>query len=560
MREWFVADFETTNAVYYEENGYTRVWLYAICNSNSEIVNWGTSIEEFFKWCSKNPQVDIYFHNLKFDGSFILNYLFSNKYVYKPKLTRKDNRGFTTLIGEEGQYYQIKVNFARNKQVTFYDSLKIIPLKVKDIAKAFKLPISKQIIDYGDYTIDESKLEYVFNDVKIVAMALKFFKDKGFNKMTIGANAYTLFKQETKGFKDLFPALERDWLIEWRGAYRGGRTQVNPRHQYKILYNVNRYDINSMYPYAMSRFPMPYGEPIQLQEPNQYQFELYKIKVDFKLKPNHMPTLLKSGSMYSKQGDTYYIESDSVETIYISNVDLMLLKRHYDIYYLEYVEIWGFRTSKYIFREWIDKYYELKNNSQGGMKLLWKLILNNLYGKYGSKCVGKTKIPKIGEDGALEFELSDEQEMTIYYLPVAIAITSFCHMLIDDAIIETGIENFVYCDTDSVHTLGTLPQEMIDNKIIGKFKHEGVEEQCKYIRQKCYMYKENGQYNITCAGMTESLKAYLIEQYGDDTFNEFKIGLSIDDNSPNITLDDMKLRPLQVPGGTILVPIPFSLC
>ena len=559
MRQWFVADFETTNAKYYIDNGYTKVWLYAICDENGTIVSKGSSIEQFMQWCKENPKSDIYFHNLKFDGSFILNYLFANNYPYTPNISVKNSKGFDTLIGEEGQYYQIKVNFAINKQVTFLDSLKIIPLKVKQIAKAFKLPIQKEVIDYSNYTINETTLNYVYNDVRIVAMALKFFKNQGFDKMTIGSNAYNQCKKEIRGFKDLFPKLDREWLKVWRKAYRGGRTQVNPRYANRLMKNVNRYDINSMYPYAMSRFPMPYGEPIPISNRNQYEFELYKVQISFKLKQGHLPTLLKSSSIFSNKGDTYYIETESIEEIYISNIDFDLLEKHYDITFIEFEEMYGFRTSKHLFRKWVDKYYDLKSTAEGGLRLVYKLILNNLYGKFGSKCVGKTKIPHFDDNEGLSFTLSEEQDMSLYYLPVAIAIVSVCHKLIDDAICETGLENFVYCDTDSVHTIGTLPQHMIHESIIGMFKFEGVEQKAKYIRQKCYIYKEETHYNIVCAGMTESIKDYLVNQYQDDVFNQFKIGLKVDEHSPNIFLEDLKLRPMQVKGGTILVPTPFSL-
>ena len=83
-----------------------------------------------------------------------------------------------------GEFYQMKINFKSNCQVTFYDSLKLIPMSVKEIAKAFKLPYEKGKIDYSDYTINDKTLDYVFRDVKIVAMALKFFRDKGYRRMT----------------------------------------------------------------------------------------------------------------------------------------------------------------------------------------------------------------------------------------------------------------------------------------------------------------------------------------------------------------------------------------
>ena len=557
-KEWFVADFETTGLDYYKKYGHTKVWLYAICNSNGDIVHYGTTIEEFMKWCYNNPTVEIYFHNLKFDGSFILNYLLERDFKHVEKIKYKDNRGFNTLIGEEGQYYQIKINFARKKQVTILDSLKIIPLKVKEIAKAFNLPIEKGIIDYNDYRVTNETLNYVFNDVKIVAHALKFFKEQGFNKMTIGSNAYNLFKDQEQYFKNMFPRLDRELLLEWRGAYRGGRCQVNPIYQDKLIKNVYRFDINSMYPYAMSRFDMPYGKPIELPTRNMCKFEIYQVEISFKLKKGHLPTLLKSGSMFSKGADSYYIDSEGIETIYISNIDYELLERHYNISFCCFKKIWGFKTSKYIFREFIDKYYDLKNNSVGGMKLLWKLIINNLYGKYGSNIVGRTKIPKL-EDNALAFDKSEEHDRGNYYLPVAIAITSVCHKLLDDMIMKIGYDNFVYCDTDSIHSLISIPKEYIDNKEIGKFKLEGIETLSKYVRQKCYVYKEDTTYTITCAGMCESLKDYLVREYNDEVFNVFQIGLTLNEESPNIQYKDLKLRPKQVRGGTILVPTEFSL-
>lgn len=558
MSEWYVADFETTGVKFYEDNGYTKVWLYAICNSNGEIVNWGDSIEKFFKWCCYHPNIDIYFHNEKFDGSFILNYLNERKFPYIDKIKYKDNRGYGVLVGDEGSFYKITINLCRKKQIRIYDSYKIIPLKVKVIAKSFELPIEKEIIDYDDYIINDITLSYVYKDVQIVAKALAFFKNNGFNKMTIGSNAYNQAKSEIKGFEKLFPKLDREWLQEWRKAYRGGRTQVNPIHQDDIIYNVKRYDINSMYPYVMSRKPMPYGEPIPIKERGKYAFEIYKVHIGFELKKGHLPTLLKSGSIFSKSGDTYYIVSDSVETLYITSVDLDIMYRHYDIYFIEFEEMYGFSTSTMIFRDWIDKYYALKSTSTGGMKLLYKLIINNLYGKFGSKCIGKRKIPNF-ENGILEFDMTEEEDLQIYYLPVALAIVSWSHLLIDDAIEYTGIDNFVYCDTDSVHTIGSLPDEWVDNKEIGKFKLEGIEDKSKYIRQKCYIYKEKEKYTITCSGMTEGIKEYLLEEYKDKVFDIFKVGLVVNEESPNIKKDQLKLRPCQVKGGVILKSVPFSI-
>ena len=557
-KPWYVADFETTGENEYKETGRTRVWLYSICDSDSNIVEDGDCIEDFIDWCIRHNGSLIYFHNLKFDGSFIMSYLLENGYPYEDKLNSHSKKGFTTLIGDMGEFYQMKINFAPNKQVIIYDSLKLIPLTVANIAKAFGLPIQKESIDYTNYDITPEKISYVHNDVRIVAMALRYFRDAGHTRMTIGSNAYHSF-MDTYGNKALFPRLDKEFIEYWRHAYRGGRTQVNPKYANKILENVKRYDINSMYPSIMADKPLPYGQPIEISKPGGYRFELYEVLIHFKLKEGHLPTLLKNGSIFTKAGETYYTETEFPITIKISNIDLDLVKKHYDIYLLRYIKCYGFKTYRYYFKPWVMEHYTMKSKAEGGLRLVYKLTLNSLYGKFGSRPTGRNKIPVLDEDGVLGYKLSDEHDMGIYYLPLAIAVTSWAHKMIDDAICETGLDNFVYCDTDSVHTLGDLPSEIIDNKELGKFKMEGIEEKAKYVRQKTYIYYQNGAWEITCAGMPLSIKNYLLRRFGDNVIDEFKVGLTINSESEGIRYEDMKLRPVHVPGGTLLKPVPFSL-
>lgn len=358
-KQWYVADFETTGENEYEKTGRTRVWLYSICDADSNIIEDGDCIDDFMDWCSRHHGALIYFHNLKFDGSFIMSWLMENKYPYEESLTSHSKKGFSTLIGDMGEFYQLKINFAPNKQVIFYDSLKLIPLTVANIAKAFGLPIQKEVIDYTNYDITDEKLSYVHNDVRIVAMALRFFRDEGHTRMTIGSNSYHSF-MDKYGNKALFPRLNKEWIEYWREAYRGGRSQVNPRYANTILQNVRRYDINSMYPSIMANMPLPYGEPVDIAEPSGFRFELYEVLIHFKLKEGHLPTLLKSGTIFAKAGDTYYTETESPIVLKISNIDLDLLKKHYDIYLLRYIKCQGFKTYKGYFKPWVTDLYVKK--------------------------------------------------------------------------------------------------------------------------------------------------------------------------------------------------------
>lgn len=557
---WFVADFETTGRNEYERTNRTRVWLWSIADENAEIAGDGDSIETFMEWCANHHGALIYFHNLRFDGAFILSYLLENYYPYEDKLLAHSKKGFTTLIGDMGEFYQMKINFASNRQVTIQDSLKLIPLTVEDIAHAFGLPIEKEVIDYDKYEINDVTLSYVHNDVRIVAMALKFFRDQGYIRMTIGSNAYHSFMDSNPNNKWLFPRLNKEFIEEWRNAYRGGRSQVNPIYEGKVLNNVYRFDINSMYPSIMANFPLPYGDPIPIESMGLFDFELYHVFIDFIIKDGHLPTLLKSSSIFNAKGETYWKDTEGVVELWISSIDYELLKEHYDINYIKFIKGFGFKTKIGIFKDWVNEMYENKSRYTGGLRLVYKLLLNSLYGKFGSRAVGQNKIPHLNDEGVLEYSLSEEHDMGLYYMPMAIAIVSWAHAIIDNAITTVGYDNFVYCDTDSVHTLTKLPEDMIDNKKLGKFKLEGIETISKYVRQKTYIYKQDGQWSLTCSGMTKGVKEYLIDRYGDDVINEFKVGLHIDEKTEGINNRKMKLRPIRVKGGIILIPAPFTIC
>lgn len=573
-KNWHVADFETTSYNFYLANGYTKVWLWAICDSEAKIEKFGSTIDEFIDYCRTLTGDLIYFHNLKFDGKFIIYYLLTHGYPYDTDLKVKSPRAYSHLISEDDVYYSIKINFSKNHQVEFQDSLKLLPFKVKDIAIDFELPILKGEWDYEDYTICEKSLSYIFNDVQVPAMAIKILKAHDVNRMTIASSAYHYYKKmhSDEMINEAFPELDDDFLTTFRMAYRGGRSMVNPEHQGIMLRGVRRYDYNSMYPYIMAKMELPYGYPIEITEPNQYQFELYHITIGFKLKEGHLPSLLKKGSMYSKV-DSYYTNSEGEIDLYISNIDLAIVEKNYDVYFLDYHEMYGFLTGTFLFRTYVDKFYTLKQQSQGSERIVYKLMLNSLYGKFGSDFKGMKRISYLDDD-ELKFKDGDEEELQKYYLPMAIAITSYAHKLIDDAIYLTGIHNFVYCDTDSIHTLGTMPSNLVDSKELGKFKLEAIESRSKYIRQKTYITEEeyhapnekdllrgdevkiklkaDGKYyitNITCAGMPDSMKKKAIVEYQDEIFSLFKYGFK----------SKGKLMPKTVKGGCVLYDTTFEI-
>ena len=76
---YLVGDFETT---VYNGQKDTEVWASAVVGLGSENVHIFHSIEDtlrFFIYDIVDKNIICYYHNLKFDGSFWLNYLLKNK-------------------------------------------------------------------------------------------------------------------------------------------------------------------------------------------------------------------------------------------------------------------------------------------------------------------------------------------------------------------------------------------------------------------------------------------------------------------------------------------------
>lgn len=224
----FTGDFET--ATWLENETY--VWAWALCEiGNTENLKIGSNIEEFFNELKNEKNPIVYMHNLKFDGEFIIYYLLTHNFKHVIKKEEIENNTFTTLISDLGQFYSITVYFEKKnksyKKITFIDSLKIIPFSVKDIAKGFNLPISKLELDYNtprkrDHVLTKEEKEYIKNDVLIVAEALEVIFSEHLEKMTIGSNALTDFKNIlTKSkFEHLFPKLDFDIDKDIRKAYK----------------------------------------------------------------------------------------------------------------------------------------------------------------------------------------------------------------------------------------------------------------------------------------------------------------------------------------------------
>jgi len=570
-RKKFSCDFETTTKI-----DDCRVWAYGYMQigkkSNYKI---GNSMDEFMEWVEL-VKSDLYFHNLKFDGSFIVNWLLKNGYEYSETPTAKT---FKTTISSMGQWYIIDICYGfKGKQKlhsVIYDSLKKLPFPVKKIAVDFKLPILKGDIDYHTerpigHVITEEEYQYIKNDIEIIADALEIQFKQGLEKMTNGSDSLTDLKNimSKKMFEKHFPVFSLKMDNEVRLAYRGGFTWLNDIHKNKVVNEGMVFDVNSLYPSVMYNRLLPYGFPIyfegEYKEDESYPLYIQKIRCEFYLKENKIPTIQIKGDDRFK--GTEYLKNSKGETVelVVSNVDLKLIQDNYDLYDIEYLGGWKFKGKSGLFKDFIDKWTYVKINNDGAVKALAKLMLNALYGKFATNPDITGKIPYLKDDGSLGFKMGDEEFKEPVYTPMGVFITSYARELTIRTA-QSCYDRIIYCDTDSIHLTGTnIPdsiKHLIHDDNLGMWQHESTFKRAKYIRQKTYIQElyerqntkgkwigagktnyERLKTSVKCAGMPDNVKKLV-------TFDNFEIGFS----APG------KLVPKQVDGGVVLVDSIFTI-
>lgn len=592
----FSSDFETTTEKV--NNKESWVWLWGCCDINDlNKCYYGNNIKSFIDFCIENKQTKHYFHNLKFDGIFIIDYLFRELGFKCLNPDEKPQpKSFRCLINNMNVFYMIEIYFdykSRGKEwnkATIYDSLKILPFSVDKIANDFNLPINKLHIDYDLYRSKnhnptKEELDYITHDIKIVAMALKNLFDIGDTRMTASGNALANFKSTLteskskkvieKKYRKLYPVLDKEIDDDIRKAYRGGYVYVNPNYQGKVLSNLLVYDKNSMYPSHMRYQWLPYGNPkfFEGEYQGKSRFYIQHLYARFKVKKGMVPTIqVKKGAYFN---GTEYITDSTVDKkgqpiedmieLFLSNLDLKLFLSHYDIIDIEYINGWEFKTNKGVFNEFIDTNYKIKCTSKGAVKLSSKLRMNSSYGKFASSTDVTGKIVKFEYSDKYQCEIvkfarpvdENGEEYKIYkdaeYTALGVAITSYARYDLITKIDKLGgispESTFVYCDTDSLHILDKgqdlsfIPK---DDVKLNYWKNESVVTKAKFLRAKTYVEEiktANGiSLNVKCAGMPKNIKETV-------TFDNFKIGFQ----------SGHKLKPQIVPGGVLLIDTPFEI-
>ena len=481
-----MGDFETT---VYQGQLNTEVWASAVVELGTENVEIFHSIGETFDYLkSLDSDIVIYYHNLKFDGSFWLSYLMVDlRYEQAATLPELDettdkfrwveqkemrNKTFSYSISDMGQWYRIVIK-VNDRLIEIRDSLKLLPFTVKRIGDSFRTKHKKLDMEYKGFryagcVITDEEKEYIRNDVLVVKEALEIMREEGHSKLTIGSCCLAEYKNLLgkplyyKYFPNLYEipidsSYGADNAGEYiRKSYRGGWCYLVKGKERKIFNNGTTADVNSLYPSMMHSYSgnsYPIGEPTFWQgnfipdealSSDKYYF--IRIKTRFYIKDGMLPFIqnksslmykatesLTTSDIYNPDDGKYYSEYIDLDgnvkqaymTMTLTMTDFKLIKEHYELVNFEILDGCYFDSAIGIFDRYINKYKKIKMESKGAMRELAKLFLNNLYGKLASSTDSSFKVAYVKEDKSLGFYTVVRNEKMPGYIACGSAITSY---------------------------------------------------------------------------------------------------------------------------------------
>lgn len=355
-----VGDFETT---VFDGQTFTEVWASALVPLYTEDVQIFHSLDDTMKYLrSLKTNVTIYYHNLKFDGSFWLDWLIRNGYrqafddldgysdqyfanaielhPVQQKATNMPDKSFNYTISDRGQWYRMVIK-TRKQVIELRDSMKLLPFSVRAIGKSFKTKHQKKDMEYkgiryAGCEITPLEREYIANDVLVVKEALEIMFQQGHTDLTIGSCCLHEYQRligkdryealfpnmyDIRLDPDVYGSTNADEYI--RKSYKGGWCYLVPDKRGKRYTAGLTADVNSLYPSVMSSESgavYPIGLPvfwkgnyIPVEALSLRKFYFVRIRTRFYIKPNHLPFVQVKTSFE-------YLPTECLETSDIYNM------------------------------------------------------------------------------------------------------------------------------------------------------------------------------------------------------------------------------------------------
>lgn len=464
---------------------------------DGEVCRYYDNWEKFYNDLLKiESSAMIYAHNGGgFDYVSFLFYLFKNGIEFYAMLKQSKIFAF---------------NLTTKPNIKFVDSYCIMPMSLNDLTKSFS---ELQKLDLGGYDYSEmetfknsdSVTYYNYLERDLISLYQAVIKMQslvneihaiGNLPLSIGGISLKLFQ---KRFSEKIGTPSRSEKMFTFNSYVGGRCEFLGFAKSDLngwFENVNGYDFNSHYPSQMINDDFPIWR-------GAYTTEFIRDNKG----------LIRSGVYNAKfdqiNGRFPYLQNAEKEYCF----DGYGCFTNYELNYIEKIggkiDCLGgyhYEFAKPIFNEFVKFFFDRRLDAQKisdeARSLFYKLVLNNLYGKFGQRdeveslevldfrsvskklTSGETlnEVYRIDDDLAF-YSVKKEKQCLTSFPAIASMITAKARLRLYDVL--ESVKYPLYCDTDSIHCIGEIDSGLIGNDL-GKLKVEFYKAAARYGGKKSY--------------------------------------------------------------------------
>ena len=449
------------------------------------------------------------------------------------------------------------------------------------LAKATEEYTTIKKLDTLDYTskirtpktkLTDDELLYCEYDIRCLYEIIKHYRNKYEHIGKIPLTATGEVRNALRQHVD-FNYIRKQWdlvpsakmYMRLMACFQGGYTHANILNCNKVIEHVKSYDISSSYPTVMclEKFPkssfmyIDYDDYMEIKNNDDVLFmfhiKLYGVNSIYYnnyISYSRCVAVNTQGMIY----DNGRIKSCSYCEMWVTDVDLEIIRKNYNIDRIEYCDIYYAKADYLDIRviQFILELYGNKTTLKGvddkiAIYKLSKSYINSLYGMSVTNPLKNSAVydtdgwsrKELTEDFVKEV-LSDARKSysTLFYYAVGVWVTAYARRNLYMTILKSHDfdKHVIYCDTDSIKYYGDYDYifesyneqiyqkyqqvcdrfsqlniemfEPIDIKgnihPLGIFDYEGEYQQFKTLGAKKYCYVDDNGLHITVAGVAKS--------------------------------------------------------
>jgi len=371
---------------------------------------------------------------------------------------------------------------------------------------------------------EKQELEiYNRRDCEVTKGFIEFFEDAilklgGQMQITIASTAMDLYQRKylkfplkhefIKNFEEITGMSINDYVFQ---SYAGGRTETFIRGKVE---HVNGYDVNSLYPTMMlATYPYPPSAKFT-QQPKRIHLAYEGVSKARVVIPvmDYPPLFKKQNKKLLFPVGTFTGFWTNEELRYAKSVGCKV----------ELLETLYYSSNWYPFREYVNDLYALRlkfKEENSPMEVVVKLLLNSLYGKWGSRHITKTDFFNINnmtkneldEKFARENLVLDEKTNNAYTYEYETCKSSYVFPIFASYTTAKArihmhkvMSNYevYYMDTDSAFIKGVMET----GKELGAMKLEYADATCIFIRPKMYVVETKDEIKVKVKGLSRATR------------------------------------------------------